>query len=509
MSATDKISKQDKQDLFRVQSLIVFLYFALGFLIHNYLTINGAVSVIGAGSGLALAALLIGGKRYLWMIIICSLSLNFVLYTSPYMVLGISVVNVLEAWVAFFLVTHYSKSFTNLSSLPAYLRLILFGGAAPAIFGAFVAMVILLFADFSPQTNFFDNAIHWWMGDTFGVAIFTPLILAWWQTRSSHFFEKKLLEPILLLIASIAIGQIIFLNLFNEYLSDTPKGYWVFLVITVVALRTGIRGTTFIVTLFAFQALFGAYNEVGFFAHDIARAGLGNYWASMFILSLVGISITTHITALDEAKRQILSLAFYDTLTQLPNRRLLSDRLSLVLATIKRNECHAALLMLDLDNFKSLNDTQGHHVGDLLLVEVANRLRKSVREVDTVARLGGDEFIVALNELEHEASSAINQASAVAEKIRASLAEPYLMKMKQANGTESTIEHRCTSSIGVVVFNEHVTNVEDIFKFADISMYKAKSSGGNAFWLHGVTKQLQSKANKERKFVPVPAEEFQ
>jgi two-component system sensor histidine kinase/response regulator len=327
MSSVDNITKQDKQDNLRVQSFIFLSYFATGVLIHNYLTLNGAVSVVGAGSGLALAALLIGGKRYLWMILICSLLLNAALYQSPYLAGGIALTNVLEAWVAYFLVTHYSQSFTNLSSLPAYLRLIFFGGAAPAVVGAFFAVAILLVTDFSPQTNFLDDTIHWWMGDTLGVAIFTPLILAWWQTRSKHFFEKHLLEPLLLFSISLLVGQIVFLNLFSEYFSDTPKGYWMFLVVTVVALRTGIRGTTFVVTVLAFQALFGAYNEMGVFAHDIARAGLSNYWASMLILSIVGISITTHITALDEAKEQILSLAFYDALTQLPNRRLLNDRI--------------------------------------------------------------------------------------------------------------------------------------------------------------------------------------
>ena len=489
MSSVGKFAKHSKQDVLRAQLLIFLAYFAFGIVIHNYLTPNETVSVIGAGSGLALAAMLIGGKRYLWMILICSLLLNVALYKSPYLAGGIAIANVVEVWVAYFLVTHYSKSYTNLSSLPAYLRLIFFGGAAPAVVGAFIAMTTLLFADFFPQTNFLVNAIHWWMGDTLGVAIFTPLVLAWWQTRANHFFDKKLLESLSLLCISFVVGQIVFLNLFNEYLSDTPKGYWMFLVITVVALRTGIRGTTLVVTLFAIQALLGAYSEIGFFAHDIARAGLSNYWAAMLILSIVGISISTHIAALDEAQEQILGLAFYDALTQLPNRRLLNDRLTLALAAIKRSECHAAMLMLDLDNFKSLNDTQGHHVGDLLLMEVAKRLKRCVREVDTVARLGGDEFIVVLNTLEQETVSAINQARDVAEKIRVVLAEPYLIKIQLKNGDESTIEHRCTASIGVVVFNKHVNIVEDIFKFADIAMYKAKAAGGNIFWLHGVTDQ--------------------
>jgi diguanylate cyclase (GGDEF)-like protein/PAS domain S-box-containing protein len=184
------------------------------------------------------------------------------------------------------------------------------------------------------------------------------------------------------------------------------------------------------------------------------------------------------ITERKAAEEEINSLAFYDTLTQLPNRRMLDDRLGQAMAASKRSGHYGALMFLDLDNFKPLNDTHGHGVGDLLLREVAHRLTGCVREVDTVARFGGDEFVVMLSELGEGKTESTAQAGIVAEKIRAALAEPYLLTFKPENETEMTVEHRCAASIGVVAFNSEAS-AEKIIKWADIAMYQAKEGGRN------------------------------
>lgn len=183
---------------------------------------------------------------------------------------------------------------------------------------------------------------------------------------------------------------------------------------------------------------------------------------------------------LEDAVRQ---LAFYDSLTKLPNRRLLTDRLSQVMAASKRASSYAALMFLDLDNFKPLNDTHGHDVGDQLLIEVAKRLTDSVREMDTVARFGGDEFIVLLSDLGSTEPAA--QASVVAEKIRAVLAKPFLLTIGQAATTHKVVAHHCTASIGVVVFVNHDLSQDDVLKWADDAMYQAKDAGRNSIRFHG------------------------
>jgi diguanylate cyclase (GGDEF)-like protein len=180
----------------------------------------------------------------------------------------------------------------------------------------------------------------------------------------------------------------------------------------------------------------------------------------------------------------VKQMAFYDSLTKLPNRRLLTDRLSQVMAASKRSSSYAALMFLDLDNFKPLNDTHGHGVGDLLLIEVANRLTEAIREMDTVARFGGDEFVVLLGDLGTVEPAA--QAQMVAEKIRASLVEPYLLIDQQAGSAEKVVEHHCTASIGVVVFVNHELSQTNVLKWADDAMYKAKDAGRNQIRFHAM-----------------------
>jgi len=186
------------------------------------------------------------------------------------------------------------------------------------------------------------------------------------------------------------------------------------------------------------------------------------------------------ITKRKDGEKLILNLAFHDSLTQLPNRRLLTDRLSQAMATSKRSGRYGAMIFLDLDNFKSLNDTQGHCTGDLLLIEVAHRISNCVREVDIVARFGGDEFVVIISNLDKDEAESIRQVSIIAEKILSTLKKPYVLKVETIGNKDKTIEHLCTSSIGVALFLDREVDTDEIIKWADIAMYKAKEAGGNS-----------------------------
>ncbi|MDD4978312.1 MAG: diguanylate cyclase [Gallionella sp.] len=185
------------------------------------------------------------------------------------------------------------------------------------------------------------------------------------------------------------------------------------------------------------------------------------------------------VTERKRHEEQIRLLAFYDVLTKLPNRRLLNDRLSQTIAVSKRSGTYGALMFLDLDNFKPLNDSHGHAVGDSLLIEVANRLKTCVREMDTVARFGGDEFVVMLSELGEDKVAATSLARIVTEKILAKLAEPYVLKAVNEYGADTIVTHHCTASIGIVVFNGAEAKQDTILKCADDAMYEAKVSGRN------------------------------
>ena len=185
------------------------------------------------------------------------------------------------------------------------------------------------------------------------------------------------------------------------------------------------------------------------------------------------------ITERKAAEEEIRNLAFYDALTQLPNRRMLNDRLAQAMASSKRSNRYGALMFIDLDHFKPLNDAYGHNVGDLLLVQVARRITSCVREMDTVARFGGDEFVVMLSELDVDETESIAQSGIVAEKIRTIVAEPYELDIQKNGSAATTVEHHCTSSIGVVLFINHESSSDEIIKWADMAMYQAKEEGGN------------------------------
>ncbi|WP_310452501.1 diguanylate cyclase domain-containing protein [Sulfuritalea sp.] len=189
--------------------------------------------------------------------------------------------------------------------------------------------------------------------------------------------------------------------------------------------------------------------------------------------------ITREITERRRLEDQVRQLAFHDPLTNLPNRRLLRDRLGHAMAASKRSACHGALMFLDLDEFKTLNDTHGHEAGDLLLLEVAGRLKGCVREVDTVSRFGGDEFVVLLAELNTDRAESHLHAQLIAEKIRAALAEPYVLVLHKEGKAECTIQYRCSASIGAVIFANHAASQDDVMKWADAAMYRAKDAGRN------------------------------
>jgi diguanylate cyclase (GGDEF)-like protein/PAS domain S-box-containing protein len=191
------------------------------------------------------------------------------------------------------------------------------------------------------------------------------------------------------------------------------------------------------------------------------------------------VALFSDITQRKKLEEQIQQLAFYDTLTNLPNRRLLSDRLNQTMHASKRSGYHAAVMFLDLDNFKPLNDKHGHVIGDLLLVEAANRLTSCVREIDTVARFGGDEFVVMISELCSDQDESTSQALAIAEKIRNTLSAPYLLQYRREGQPDICVQHYCTVSIGVAVFIDHQGSQEDILKWADEAMYQAKETGRN------------------------------
>ena len=242
---------------------------------------------------------------------------------------------------------------------------------------------------------------------------------------------------------------------------------------TPALLRSGRHGPLF------YQRMWQAIKDEGRWQGEIwNKRKNGQIYAEMLNITAIDtpdrgvayyVANFSDITADKEAEAEIHRLAYYDVLTSLPNRRLLQDRLGQAVAATARSQLYGAIFFIDLDNFKALNDTRGHDVGDLLLVEVAQRMRAVVREGDTVARLGGDEFVVLMEDLGADRHEAVALAAQLGEKLHAVIGQPFMLKDD---------EYQCNLSIGVGLFHAGDT-VEDLFKHADLALYQAKNAGRN------------------------------
>ncbi len=239
-------------------------------------------------------------------------------------------------------------------------------------------------------------------------------------------------------------------------------------------LRSGRHGPEFYVRMWAVLA------EKSYWQGEVwNRRKDGSIYAEWLTISAVVApdGVTTHyvgtfsdITQNKKAEAEIHRLAYYDPLTKLPNRILFLDRLHQTMTGSRRTGHHGALLFLDLDHFKILNDTRGHDAGDQLLIEAARRIQANVREGDTVARLGGDEFVVVLEGLSTTSAEAAIHVRQIGEKIREELAVPWAI---------AGAEFHLTASLGIAMFNGHDVTVDTLLKQADLAMYKAKSIGRN------------------------------
>jgi diguanylate cyclase (GGDEF)-like protein/PAS domain S-box-containing protein len=246
-----------------------------------------------------------------------------------------------------------------------------------------------------------------------------------------------------------------------------------------------------------FQAMWSTLKEAGHWQGEIWNKHKDGIiiaeWLNIAAVIAPGGGITHYvgtfsdITENKDALAEIHRLAYYDPLTHLPNRRLLEDRLGQEMASATRNGLHGAILFLDLDNFKALNDTRGHAAGDKLLVEVARRLRATIRECDTVGRLGGDEFVVLLADLSADAEAAAILTKQVGLKLLDKLAQPYCFDGHEFN---------CTASIGIRLYRDQKL-VEELFRHADLAMYQAKTSGRNTLCFFDPAMQAMVTARAE------------
>ncbi len=464
---------------YRLRDIFLLLGTAVIYLIiaqatHHYFSAIGiAQPVVRPQTGFALGVLLVAGKKY-WPAVfmgsfISKLMLGFSLFSSLLVTFGLLAGIVSGTWV----LTSDKKFDLSITSLNDFFRLIFFAGLTSACVNSLTGAFALL-DDPAVNHQIFGNVtLTWWMADTLGIILITPLLLTWSQFPLHWFQKRYFFEMLLFFILSFLAGQIIFLNWYHDLFGLIARGYWMFLFVVWGAARLGFQSVTLVICMTTIQALIGAAAGKGFFATDIEQTQLSNFWFYMLALSVVGMGLASTVNAFKKVEADIRVQAHHDALTGLANRLLLIDRLEQEIAIAKRNNQHLAIIFHDLDKFKPVNDSYGHQMGDLLLKEVAKRLKDCVREVDTVTRIGGDEFVILLPMIEDS-----QDVIAVAERIHASLLLPFEIKGEIIN---------ISTSIGIAMYPEHGQDDTTLLVNADNAMYFAKNSGRNNIQMYSPT----------------------
>ena len=554
-------------------------------------TVSSSATLIWPSGGIALAALLLGGIRYLPAVFVAA-CLTAVMVDAPVIfAAGFSVGNALATYIGFSLLKRFDHLDHSLSRLRDLYMVILLGALVPSIVSAILCPLSLLASDMVTRDILPDVMWQWWRADVLGIALFTPIVLVFAKQKSRFFKPARTWEMLALWIASFFIGQSIFLGWKLPGITlDQPITFtWIFPLLIWAGMRAGRRNTALIQLMFMTQVFAGAYLDVGYFSDDFVRYGMANFWVFAMLLSVGGMALAILSTAqrkaahlielnakvfavsndgivivdadnnivevnpaftvltgytrdevlgknprllssgkqggeffadmwkslieighwegelwnrrkdgvayleklfiytLKDAQGKVVNRvgvfsditqsrveqetvahhAQHDFLTNLPNRLLFRDRFNQQLASAKRYSRKFAVMYIDLDKFKPVNDTLGHQVGDLLLMAVADRLKSAVRETDTVSRFGGDEFAILVSDVISQ-----KDVTSLAGKILGALSQPYILDRHTVN---------ISGSLGIAIYPDDGTDMETILKNADAAMYKAKHRGSNTY----------------------------
>lgn len=554
-------------------------------------TVSSSATLFWPPSGIALAALLLGGIRYLPAVFVAACLTAVMVGAPAIFAIGYSAGYALEAFIGFSLVKRFDHIDLSLNRLRDLYLIILLGGLIPSIVSAALGPLALLAANMITSDLLPDVMWQWWRADVLGIAFITPIILAFAKKKSRFFKAARLWEMGALWTVSFVIGQSVFLGwqLPGVPAEQQLSTMWVFPLLIWAGLRAGRRNTALIQLLFMSQVLAGAYLQTGFFSDDFVRYGLSNFWMFAMVLAVAGmalailstsqrkamnmvalnakvfavssdgiiitdannniievnpafsvltgyahdevlgknprllasgkqgaefyagmwkslnelghwegelwnrrkngeafleklsiyaikdtqdrvvnrISVFSDITQSKAELETVAHQAQHDYLTNLPNRLLFRDRFSQQLAMARRYSKKFAVIYIDLDKFKPVNDTLGHQVGDLLLIAVADRLKSQVREVDTVSRMGGDEFAILISDVMSR-----SDVTNLADKILTALSQPYALDGHTIN---------ISGSLGISMYPDDGGDMDTIMTKADAAMYQAKRSGSNTY----------------------------
>jgi diguanylate cyclase (GGDEF)-like protein len=445
--------------------LLTVVYVVAGKLGLRLAFVHASATAVWAPTGIALAALVLRGHRLWPAVFLGAFAVNVSTAGSFATSVGIAVGNTLEAVVGAHLVNRYARGRSAFERSPDIFRFAALAGLGSTTLSATCGVSSLLLGGYLDPARVGAVWLTWWSGNAVSDLLVAPLIFVWAVNPRPTWSGRRGLEAAGVCLAIVLTGLLVFGELLPAGLRHYPLNFLCLPVLLWPAFRLGQREAATAAALLATIAIRGTVRGFGPFVRDSPNEALLLLQVFVGVVALTVVAVGAVVAERRRLETKLLHLADHDPLTALLTRRRLQEELSLQLAQASRYDIRGALLFIDVDGFKAVNDAHGHRAGDHVLSEVARRLRGRLRHSDVVARVGGDEFAALLPHTDGV------RAQALAAQLLAAIRSPAIELGGRSVGMSATI--------GMALFPDHGVSVEEILTHADHAMYEAKRMGGN------------------------------
>jgi diguanylate cyclase (GGDEF)-like protein len=438
-------------------AVLAAVYFAAGKLGLKLAFVNASATAVWPCTGIALAAFLILGYRVWPAILAGAFLVNQTTAGSVPTSLGISVGNTLEGVVGCYLVTRFAAGRKAFERAQDVFKFAFLAGVVSTAVSATIGVTTLALAGFASWTIYGSIWSTWWLGDAVGAVVVTPLLILWWENPRLNWTRKQLIELVLLFLGLFFTGWIIFGGRFHAALKNYPLEYLCIPFLIWAAFRFGRRKAATAIFLLAAMATWGTSQGFGPFAREFQNTSLLLLQSFIGIMAVTAMTLAAEFTEHKRTDEYVRQLAVTDPLTGLANYRRLLDALDSEIKRYDRAGRPFAVVLLDMDGLKMINDTYGHLVGTEAICRLANILRIHCRAMDTAARYGGDEFVLVLPET--ESPDALRVANRIAERL-------------STDGDDPPV----TVSTGTAVYPHDGKTIDELLAAADHVLYLKKGS---------------------------------
>jgi len=436
-------------------AVLAAVYFAAGKLGLKLAFVNARATAVWPCTGIALCAFLILGYRAWLAVLAGAFLVNLTTAGSVASSLGIAVGNTLEGIVGYYLVKRFAAGRKAFERAQDVFKFAFLAGMVSTAVSATVGVTTLALAGFADWTMYGTIWSTWWVGDAVGAVVVTPFVLLWWENPRLHWTRKQMMELAFLLAGLFSTGWMVFGGRFHASLKNYPLEYLCIPFLIWAAFRFGRRQAATAICTLAVIATWGTSHGFGPFARESQNTSLLLLQAFIAIMAVTSMALAAEFTEHKRADEYVRQLAVTDPLTGLANYRRLLDALDSEIKRYERNGRPFAVVLLDLDKLKIINDTHGHLVGTEAICRLANILRIHCRAMDTAARYGGDEFVLVLPETESHA--ALRVADRIAERL-------------STDGDEPPV----TVSTGTAVYPQDGKTIDELLAAADQVLYRKK-----------------------------------